>query len=149
MGPEWAVVFIMIVLWVGVFGAVSGAIWQSKGGSYGSGFLIGALLGVLGLIFVAAATPARRPTNTVQGGGPVIRPSTPSITWTHTGVRYLMGYTIEPPAYGIWDRESPGPPVLRFPYSEHGKAEASAKFRELEPGAAEVGISPSLPRPPE
>lgn len=40
-----------------VCGFVSSAIWKGKGGSGGSGFLIGFILGVLGLIYVIAAKP--------------------------------------------------------------------------------------------
>jgi hypothetical protein len=71
-----------------------------------------------------------------------------NITWTHTGVKYLLGYMTDPPSYGIWDREVPGPPVLRFPYSEHGKAEAIARFREVEPTGVEVSYLPQNPTGP-
>jgi hypothetical protein len=57
--------------------------------------------------------------------------SNPNITWTNTGVKYLMGYTTEPPSFGIWDRDVPGPPMLRFPYSEYGKAEALRSSKRL------------------
>jgi hypothetical protein len=53
-------------------------------------------------------------------------------TFMSTGTRYLLGYTLDPPSYGIWDREAVGPPFERFPYSEHGKVEATDRFNQLE-----------------
>jgi hypothetical protein len=58
-------VLAFILIWVVLFGFVGGAIWQSKGGSFGGGFLICALLGFLGLIFVVAAKP--KPAGAVPG----------------------------------------------------------------------------------
>lgn len=63
----------------------------------------------------------------------------PEIMWLRAGDRYLHGYSITDPYYGIWDREAAGPPVQRYPYTEHGKSEAEARFRELEPNAVEGG----------
>lgn len=67
--------------------------------------------------------------------------------WMGSGHRYLLGYTISAPIYGIWDHSNLSLPAHRFPYSEHGKAEASKLFEQLEPRAESV-ISPSLPAPP-
>ena len=50
-------VLAFLAIWCLLFGVVGGAIWQSKGGSFASGFFICALLGILGIIFVAAAKP--------------------------------------------------------------------------------------------
>jgi hypothetical protein len=50
----------LLLIDVLVFGFVAGAIWQNKGGSFGAGFAWGALLGILGLIYVAAAKPVPR-----------------------------------------------------------------------------------------
>jgi hypothetical protein len=139
MGPEWFVVFLVFAC-----GLASGFIWQNKGGNFALGFVLGLFLGLIGLIIVAVAQP---------GGSrsvlPPAGPAQPAITWTHTGSRYLMGYTLSPTAYGIWDRGAPGPPILRFPYTEHGKSEALAKYAELEPtGVAIAAPSPPPPPPP-
>src|SRR5687768_1560225 len=45
--------------WVLVGGFVASAIWKNKGGSGGDGFLMGALLGILGIILAAVMTPKR------------------------------------------------------------------------------------------
>jgi hypothetical protein len=127
---------LLLLIWVG-FGIVAGAVWQSKGGSFGAGFLIGGILGIFGLIIVALAKPS---------GANVAAPG--SIAWTHSGPRFLLGYIVDPPCYGVWDRQAPGPPVERFPYNEHGKAEALARFNTLEPNAEVVGLSlPPVPSP--
>ena len=68
--------------------------------------------------------------------------SKPGPTFTHIGTRYRFGYSIEPPSYGIWDNDHPGPPVERFPYTEHGKDEALDRFRTLEPEASDVRRKP-------
>lgn len=140
MGPEWLVVF----FFVGAFGLACGFIWQSKGGNFALGFLLGLFLGLIGLIIVAVAQPGGN-----RSAFPAAGTTQPAITWTHTGSRYLMGYTLSPAAYGIWDRGAPGPPILRYPYTEHGKNEASAKFVDLEPaGVAIAAPSPPPPPPP-
>jgi hypothetical protein len=65
--------------------------------------------------------------------------SGPTIVWTHAGVRFLAGYTVQDaPYYGIWDRSHPGPPILKFPYTEHGKAELHVKYRGMEPNGHAV-----------
>lgn len=133
--------FVFLVIWLGLAFWCS-SIWSKKGGSGGVGFLLGLILGVIGLIIVAVATPSKSASVTAAPA------ASAAITWTHTGFRYLMGYTVNPPTYGIWDREAPGPPMIRFPYSEHGKNEALAKFRELEPTGAEVSLLPSPPPQP-
>jgi hypothetical protein len=68
--------------------------------------------------------------------------SKPGPTFTHVGTRYRFGYSIEPSSYGIWDNEHPGPPIERFPYTEHGKDEALERFRTLEPEASDVRRKP-------
>lgn len=129
----------IVIFWVAVFGVVCGAIWQSKGGSFGAGFLIGGLLGIIGLLIVAFAKP----------GGATNVPTQPAtLMWTHSGERYLLSYTLDPPAYGIWDRNAPGPPVEKFPYSEYGKSEALARYAQLEPGSLEVQPTSQVPPPP-
>ena len=50
--------FLLIWLFFGViFGFVCMAIWSQKGGNAFSGFLVGLLLGIIGLIIVAVANP--------------------------------------------------------------------------------------------
>lgn len=68
--------------------------------------------------------------------------SKPGPMFTHIGTRYRFGYSIEPPSYGIWDNDHPGPPVERFPYTEHGKDEALDRFRTFEPEASDVRRKP-------
>jgi hypothetical protein len=69
--------------------------------------------------------------------------NSPDIDWLMKGKRYLLGYTFSSPFYGIWDTAAPGLPILRFPYTDHGKAESERKFQELE-----AEVPPSLPHPP-
>jgi hypothetical protein len=68
--------------------------------------------------------------------------SKPGPSFTHIGTRYRFGYSFEPPSYCIWDNDHPGPPVERFPYTEHGKDEALDRFRTLEPEASDVRRKP-------
>ena len=49
----------MLILAVSLaFGFAGGSIWSNKGGSFGAGFAIGLLLGVIGLVIVAVAEPS-------------------------------------------------------------------------------------------
>lgn len=91
--------------------------------------------------------PPAPPTRSDPGG--VTAPSSTSFTFTHSGSRYLFGYTIDPPAYAIWDRQRPGPPIERFPYSPHGKDEAFSRYQTLEPNAIEgnPGAASTPPMP--
>lgn len=122
-----------IVLIALVVGILPGAIAQSKGYSFTAWWLFGAVLFIVALP-LSLMLPGVQPGNAASSQGP----STPNIVWTHTGGRYLFGYTMTPPSYGIWDREAPGPPVQAFPYSEHGKAEAFRRYGELEPSSVEL-----------
>jgi Superinfection immunity protein len=70
------------------------------------------------------------------------RRSRPGPQFTNIGTSYRLGYSIEPPSYGIWDNDHPGPPVERFPYTEHGKDEALDRFRTLEPEGSDVRRKP-------
>jgi hypothetical protein len=54
-------------------------------------------------------------------------------TFVHIGQRYRFGYSIDPPSYGIWDGENPGPPIERFPYNDHGKTEVSTSSAHSNP----------------
>lgn len=49
---------VALLFWVIVFGFLSGAVYQSRGGSFGAGFLLGALLGIIGLLIVAVIKPS-------------------------------------------------------------------------------------------
>ena len=49
-------IIIFLITWI-ICGLVSAGVWQSKGGSYAAGFWLGALLGFLGLFYVAFAQP--------------------------------------------------------------------------------------------
>jgi hypothetical protein len=71
-----------------------------------------------------------------------------TITWTRQGVRYAMGYVVENPHYGIWDLQRPGPPITKFPYTQHGKSEAEARFLDLEADIQEAASASPLPTPP-
>ena len=63
-------------------------------------------------------------------------PRTPSpdasLTFSHEGPRFLLGYTAQ--YYGIWDKEAPGPPVNRFPRTDQGWQQAWEAFIKSEMG---------------
>lgn len=61
-----------VLLWAVGGGVVAGFIWQSKGGSFGGGFLMGALLGIFGVIIAALAKPSPR-VNTAGPPGQALR----------------------------------------------------------------------------
>jgi hypothetical protein len=67
-------------------------------------------------------------------------------TFSHSGQRYLLGYTsVE---YAIWDRQTPGPPIRKFAKSEAGWSEAWAAYQGMEaPPAAPVAPAYSSPAP--
>jgi hypothetical protein len=52
-------VIALLTLWVVIFGSLAAGIWTSKGGRWGTGFLLGAVFGLLGLLYVAAARPLK------------------------------------------------------------------------------------------
>lgn len=81
-------------------------------------------------------------------------PSEPSITYTHSGYRYVLGFAAD--HFGIWDRQSPAAPAERFPRTDEGWRQAWTRFVSLEPnhvpvpqsgqtGAAGTGSSPAAP----
>ena len=78
--------------------------------------------------------------------------STQEPTFSHSGQRYLLGYTAE--EYGIWDRQTPGPPVQRFPKSDAGWNQAWSAYQGLEaapapaPAAAPTQTSTVAPATP-
>lgn len=123
-----------------ILGVLVGAIASSKGKSFVGWWLFGTLL-FLPAIIVVLLMPSEAG-KTLPAGGP----QASDIVWLRSGVKHLLGYTIGQPYYGIWDRERPGPPSQRFPYTEHGKSEAIAVFEQLEPNA-DV-LSAPVPPPP-
>jgi hypothetical protein len=62
-----------------------------------------------------------------------------ALQFSHSGVRYLLGYGTD--FFGIWDRNSPGGPVQRFPRTDQGWRDAWTSFSALEPNSMAVGIS--------
>jgi hypothetical protein len=69
------------------------------------------------------------------GGTPA---SDQALQYSHSGQRYLLGYSAD--AFGIWDRQRPGPPIERFPRTDEGWRSAWRAYTALEPFSAEVGI---------
>ena len=69
------------------------------------------------------------------------RPGQEPIQFSHSGHRYLLGYGVD--SYGIWDRETPGTPVQRFPRTDEGWAQAWQAFVVLEPNHVGVALGPS------
>ena len=43
-----------------VLGLIAAFVWQNKGGNFFAGFALGFLLGLIGIIIVAAVTPSKR-----------------------------------------------------------------------------------------
>jgi len=60
------------------------------------------------------------------------------------GERYGLGTGAD--FYGIWDAQTPGKPLHRFPLTDAGWGEASARFRTLEPTAAPTSMG-AMPNP--
>lgn len=59
-----------------------------------------------------------------------------AVRFSHSGYRYLLGFGAD--FFGIWDREAPGGPVMRFPRTDDGWAAAWNRFSGLEPRAMAV-----------
>jgi hypothetical protein len=66
------------------------------------------------------------------------------IQWLTRGERYLLGRTLTSPYYGIWDKAAPGPPMYKYPYTEHGKSEAEGHFASLEPALTSLAETPHV-----
>lgn len=130
---------VFVFLLIPVLTAFLPANIASKKGYSAGGFYLFGLFFFIPALIVALMIQDKR-----------VRPPVVSaaITWTHTGFRYIMGYTVENnPRYGIWDRQQPGPPVSKYPYNEHGKAEVLERFRQLEPNGQMVATESSTPPP--
>ena len=90
---------------------------------------------------VALATP-------VPAAAPASAPVEPSIRYTHSGYRYVLGY--DPDHFAIWDRQSPSAPAERFPRTDDGWRQAWTRFASLEPNNVAVpqtGQSPATADP--
>jgi hypothetical protein len=61
---------------------------------------------------------------------------TEALAFSHTGFRYLLGHGSD--FFGIWDRQSPGPPTQRYPRTDDGWRVAWHRFAALEPGGQPV-----------
>jgi hypothetical protein len=57
-------------------------------------------------------------------------PSEGKVEFTHSGERYLLGYTDE--FFGIWDRQSPDAPTERFPRTDAGWGQIWQRYAALE-----------------
>ena len=71
------------------------------------------------------------------------RPGEGAISFSHSGLRYILGYGRD--FFGIWEREKPGGPVLRFPRTDEGWSQAWNTFVAWEPRNVEVpraGVPP-------
>jgi hypothetical protein len=81
------------------------------------------------------------------------RPEDEPLQYTHSGRRYLLGYGRD--FFGIWDRQTPGPPISRYPRTDEGWRSAWLAFHADEPDAMEVGLTttavvvPTQPSPYE
>jgi hypothetical protein len=60
----------------------------------------------------------------------------PSIRYTHSGYRYVLGYG--PDHFGIWDRQTPSAPAERFARTDDGWRQAWTRFVSLEPNNVAV-----------
>jgi hypothetical protein len=89
----------------------------------------------------AGPAPAQSPPVAEASGGPRIGEG--AQRFSHSGVRYILGYGAG--FFGIWDRQTPGGPVMQFPRTDQGWTEAWNRFTAWEPRAVEVPQSTSAP----
>jgi hypothetical protein len=136
--------FVPLLIGLGL-GFIPANIAKKKGYSAGGFYVFGVLFFLIAVIVAVCLKDKTLTTSTVLAGRtPAVDPG---ITWTHTGVRYMLGYTAQSPSYGIWDRQHPGPATAKFPFTEQGKAEALTRFQQLEPQGQTVGVA-AMPPPP-
>lgn len=76
----------------------------------------------------AAPTPAVAPEATPPEAAAA--PAEPAPEWTHSGERYLLGYTDA--YFGIWDRQSPAAPMERFSRTDEGWRQAWQRYASIE-----------------
>jgi hypothetical protein len=82
--------------------------------------------------------PEPQPTETIAAGSTATAAATqPSaaaaeakVEFTHSGERYLLGYTDE--FFGIWDRQAPASPMERFPRTDDGWREVWQRYAAME-----------------
>jgi hypothetical protein len=75
-----------------------------------------------------------------------MQPPSDPVTFSHTGQRYLLGYTAT--QYGVYDRNAPGStPLQYFPRTNEGWAAAWQYYSSIEPGSAPVVSGPPAPPP--
>jgi hypothetical protein len=105
----------------------------------GSVFVLNLFLGwsLIGWVIALAMAFRDAPGPLSSGPAPRMRGAF-QVTFTHSGSRYLFGTSFDPAGYAIWDRQRPGEPIERFPYSEHGKSEGFARYEAMEPDFEEV-----------
>jgi uncharacterized protein DUF4190 len=77
------------------------------------------------------------------GSNPSASGSGASIRYTHTGQRYVLGYG--PDFFGVWDRQSPGQPVRRYPRTDQGWQHAWSEFSAWEPNNQAVPAATAQP----
>ena len=61
---------------------------------------------------------------------PTPAPSEEKVEFTHSGERYLLGYTNA--FFGIWDRQSPTAPSERFPRTDDGWRQVWQRYVAIE-----------------
>jgi hypothetical protein len=66
-----------------------------------------------------------------------------ALRFSHSGARHLLGFGAD--YFGIWDRQTPGGPIGRFPRTDEGWRDAWLEFVELEPHPAEVALPAGPP----
>ena len=82
----------------------------------------------------------------VEARPPTAGSPDPSVRYTHSGHRYVLGYGAD--TFGIWDRQSPGAPSETFPRTDEGWRSAWIRFVGLEPGHVVVEPGPQAATPP-
>ena len=84
-----------------------------------------------------ASESTAEPTSTTQvAASPPATAPDPSIRYTHSGYRYVLGFGTD--YFGIWDRQSPGAPAERFARTDDGWRQAWTRFVGLEPNHVAV-----------
>jgi Domain of unknown function (DUF4328) len=66
-----------------------------------------------------------------------------ALRFSHSGTRYILGYGQG--FFGIWDRQTPGGPIMRFPRTDEGWSMGWNRFTAWEPKAIEVPLTGTAP----
>ena len=61
------------------------------------------------------------------------------IRFSHSGYRFVLGYGAD--FFGVWDRQTPGPPLQRFPRTDDGWTAAWHAFQSWEPHAVDLAAA--------